>query len=180
MKTIAIISIAALLAVLCGNCTCGNKTSDAGSAAARTVSCQPSGCDSCPSGCVEKAVKASASPEVQAEGKDNYVEILYFHGKRRCATCMAIESNTKEAVETNFPDRIKDGSVVFRVIDISQKENEAIADKYEVSWSSLYIVRHNAGTETAENMTEFAFANARNSPEVFKAGIVKAIKDRLD
>lgn len=174
MKTIAIISVAALLAM-----SCGNKTSDAGSAV-RTVACQPSECDSCPSGCGEKAVKAVASPEDQAEGKDNYVEILYFHGKRRCATCMAIESNTKEAVETNFPDRIKDGSVVFRVIDISQKENEAIADKHEVSWSSLYIVRHNAGTETAENMTEFAFANARNSPEVFKAGIVKAIKDRLD
>lgn len=93
MKTIAIIPIAALLALSCGNATNGNKTSDAGSAAARTVSCQPSECDSCPSGCGEKAVKAGASSEVQADGQDNYVEILYFHGKRRCATCMAIESN---------------------------------------------------------------------------------------
>lgn len=180
MKTIAIIPIAALLALSCGNATNGSKTSDAGSAAARTVSCQPSECDSCPSGCGEKAVKAGASSEVQADGQDNYVEILYFHGKRRCATCMAIESNTKEAVETNFPDRINDGSVVFRVIDISRKENEAIADKYEVSWSSLFVVKHNAGKETSENMTEFAFANARNSPEVFKSGVVKAIRDRLD
>lgn len=83
-------------------------------------------------------------------------------------------------METNFPDRINDGSVVFRVIDISRKENEAIADKYEVSWSSLFVVKHNAGKETSENMTEFAFANARNSPEVFKSGVVKAIRDRLD
>ena len=25
------------------------------------------------------------------------VEVLYFHGKQRCATCKAIESNAKEA-----------------------------------------------------------------------------------
>ena len=32
--------------------------------------------------------------------KRNRVEVLYFHGRQRCATCMAIEKNAKEAVRT--------------------------------------------------------------------------------
>lgn len=48
------------------------------------------------------------------------VEVLCFHGKQRCATCIAIERNTREVLEK-----------------------------------------------------EFAFGNARKSPDTFKAGLVK-------
>lgn len=174
MKTIAIISIAALLAMSCGNSGDRNKAADSGTFA-ETTSCSPSGCG-------EEAVNvnSSTSPEVQADVKDNCVEVLCFHGKKRCATCIAIENNAKEALESNFSVQIKDGSVVFRVIDISLKENEAIAEKYEVTWSALMIVRHKAGEESVENMTEFAFSNARRSPDVFKAGLVKAVNESLE
>ena len=37
----------------------------------------------------------------------DHVEVLYFHGKQRCATCMAIESNTKAAMEEVLPSRLK-------------------------------------------------------------------------
>lgn len=40
---------------------------------------------------------------VVADSVKNGVEVLYFHGKRRCATCMAIEENTKAVVETALP-----------------------------------------------------------------------------
>ena len=109
----------------------------------------------------------------------DYVEVLYFHGKQRCATCMAIESNTKATMKKNFADQIKKGKVTFKVIDISKKENEKIAEKYEVTWSSLFIVRHKNGKETYKNMTEFAFANARKSPDVFRAGVVKSVNEML-
>ena len=33
----------------------------------------------------------------QGKGK-NYVEVLYFHGKQRCATCIAIEKYAREVV----------------------------------------------------------------------------------
>lgn len=109
----------------------------------------------------------------------DHVEVLYFHGKQRCATCMAIESNTKAAIEESFAEQIKKGEVVFKVIDISKKENEKIAEKYEVTWSSLFVVKYKYGQETSENMTEFAFGNARKSPDVFKAGVVKTVNEML-
>lgn len=105
------------------------------------------------------------------------VEVLYFHGKQRCATCMAIESNTREAMETNFSEQMKKGNVVFRSIDISKKENEKIAEKYQVTWSSLFIVKYKGGQESYENMTKFAFGNARKSPDTFKSEIVKTVQN---
>ena len=107
------------------------------------------------------------------------VEVLYFHGKQRCATCMAIEKNASEAVSKEFAEEIKKGDVVFRVIDITKEENEAIAEKYEVTWSSLFVVGHKNGNENVENMTDFAFKNARQSPEEFKSGVVAKVRELL-
>lgn len=49
----------------------------------------------------------NAAKMEQAKNVKDRVEILYFHGKQRCATCMAIEKNTKEAVMAQFAKEIK-------------------------------------------------------------------------
>lgn len=115
----------------------------------------------------------------QLQDTGDRVEVLYFHGKKRCATCMAIEKNTKEVVEEQFADELGNGTVVFRIIDISDPENEEIAEKYEVTWSSLFVSRWKDGKETYENLTEYAFANARTSPETFKSGLTGKINELL-
>lgn len=117
--------------------------------------------------------KKSAAPE---NTKDR-TEVLYFHGKQRCPTCMAIEQNTRAVVEEQFADELKNGTLVFRIIDISEPENEAIADKYEVTWSSLIVSRWQGGKESAENLTEYAFANARTAPETFREGLAAKIRE---
>lgn len=112
----------------------------------------------------------------QEETKDR-IEVLYFHGKQRCATCLAIEQGAKETLEGQFADELKNGTLVFRIIDISQPENEALADKYEVTWSSLFVCRWKDGKETSENLTEFAFGNARTAPEAFRSGLADRIRE---
>lgn len=90
---------------------------------------------------------------------------------------MAIEQRMKETLEEQFADELKDGTLVSRVIDISQPENEALADKYQVTRSSLYLCRWKDGKETSENLTELAFGNARKAPEAFKAGLAARIRE---
>ena len=68
-----------------------------------------------------------------AEPVKDHVEVIYFHGKQRCATCMAIEKEAKAVVERQFANDVKNGKVVFRTIDISDPKNESLANKYEVS-----------------------------------------------
>lgn len=112
-----------------------------------------------------------------ADNTKDRIEVLYFHGKQRCATCMAIEQRTRETLEEQFADEMKAGTLLYRVIDISQPENEALADKYEVTWSSLFVCRWKGGRETPENLTEFAFGNARTAPDAFKTGLAARIRE---
>ena len=107
------------------------------------------------------------------------VDVIYFHGKQRCATCMAIEKSTKEVVNTLFADELKNGSVVFKTVDISTPEGEKIADKYEVTWPSLFVNKWKEGKESRNNLTEFGFGNARNNPEDFKKGLADKIRQSL-
>jgi len=124
--------------------------------------------------------KSNAVTVKEQSGKvKDFVEVLYFHGKQRCMTCRSIEQNTKELLESMFQRQMKEGKVVFRVIDISKKENARIAEKYEVTWSSLFLVQHKKGKEKAENLTEFAFGHSRTQPEVFKKGLAEKVNQAL-
>lgn len=107
------------------------------------------------------------------------VEVIYFHGKQRCATCMAIEKNTKDVIEVLFVNEVKNGTVVFKVVDISTPEGETIADKYEVTWSSLFVNKWNGDKEIRNNLTEFGFGNARKNPDGFKKGLAENIRQSL-
>ena len=121
---------------------------------------------------------AETDNEPTKQVKD-YVEVLYFHGKQRCVTCRAIEQRTKEVINAQYAKQMQSGKVVLRVIDISMKEDEAIAGKYQVTWSSLFLVSHKNGKEQAENLTEFAFGNARSNPDKFKEGLQLRINQAL-
>lgn len=105
------------------------------------------------------------------------VEVLSFHAKKRCPTCIAIEKLTREVVETQFAGPLSDGSLTLRVVDIA--EEEALADKYEVTWSSLLVNRRKDGVESVTDLTQSAFANARTNPEKFKAELCAEIRKQL-
>lgn len=132
--------------------------------------------------CRNNGAKKSAFTHVeqtQLQEQKDRVEVLYFHGKRRCVTCMAIEKNAKEVVEAQFADELKSGTLIFRTIDISEPKNETIAGKYEVTWASLFVSKWKDGKETYENLTEYAFANARTAPDMFKNGVAEKIRTLL-
>ena len=123
----------------------------------------------------EKKTETASTDVKQA----NRIEVLYFHGAQRCVTCKAIESNTKALLDSLYSNEIASGKIVYKIIDISQKENEKVADKYEVTWSSLFVNRWKNGTEEVNNMTEFGFANAKSDPDSFKNGIKSKIDELL-
>lgn len=122
--------------------------------------------------------KTKQESVVSEKKNENYVEILYFHGKQRCATCVAIEENTKQLIEERFSEQISKGELVFKTIDIN--ENETLADKYEITWSSLLVVDNENEKEIVEDLTNFAFTNALNSPDEFKEGVSKQINNMLN
>ena len=109
----------------------------------------------------------------------DHVEVMYFHGKQRCATCMAIEKYAREVVEKDFANEKKKGKVVFKIVDISTDEGEKMAKKYRVTWSSLFVNGWKAGKEKRNDMTQFAFKNARKNTDEFKRGVSGKIKELM-
>ena len=63
-----------------------------------------------------------------------------------------MEKYTKEVVSKDFAELVKKGKVRLREVDISTEEGEKIADKYRVSWSSLYVNGWKNGKETRNDM----------------------------
>ncbi len=130
----------------------------------------------CACGSHESKNPSPANQQTAAKPRQaSRVEVLYFHGKQRCKTCIAIEQGAKEVVESRFADAVKQGTVAFRNIDTSEKANEALAAQYGATWSSLFVVKHGSGKETADNLTEYAFAHARKSPDAFKDSLARKI-----
>ena len=103
-------------------------------------------------------VQRKKNEENKAEEiQPNRIEVLYFHGAQRCITCRAIEANTVALLDSLYSQEKANGKIIYKVVDISKKENEAIVN----------------------NMTEFSFSNARNAPDKFKEGIKSKIDELL-
>lgn len=74
-------------------------------------------------------------------------------------------------MEGELAELVKKGKVKFRIVDFSTDEGKKIASKYKVTFSSLFVVT----PKGAEDLTRFAFANARSNAEGFR----KELKDKV-
>ena len=99
--------------------------------------------------------------------KADKVEVFYFHYTRRCATCNAVESVSKEAVKELYGDK-----VTFAGYNLDEEIGEVKGKELEVSGQTLLIV---AG-DTKINITNEGFMNARSNPEKLKS----IIKEKID
>ncbi|MFW5753477.1 MAG: nitrophenyl compound nitroreductase subunit ArsF family protein [Marinilabiliaceae bacterium] len=118
----------------------------------------------CNSSARENDENQNKSAEV---ANDSDVEAYYFHATRRCATCKAVEDVTKEAIQENFGDKVK-----FKSINREKQKDHPMMKKHNVSGQTLLIVK---GDE-AENLTNFAFMNARSNPEKLKNKIKETVE----
>ena len=69
----------------------------------------------------------------------------YFHTTYRCASCRAIEAYSREAIETAFADQIKDGRLVWKVVNVEVKGNEHFVKDYSLYTKSLVLVNETRG-----------------------------------
>ena len=109
----------------------------------------------------------------------NKIEIIDFYTTHRCKTCLKIESNTKNLLQTAYKKEMKAGKITFRTINIDKKENYAIAERFEAAGTALFINVIKNGKETHIDLTDFAFMKAFNDKEFateLKAKIDKQLK----
>lgn len=132
------------------------------------------------SSCSGKTPEQQPTEETCCQQKTTEVEILYMHGKQRCATCMAIERQTRELMTAELAQLADEGKVSLRVVDMTTDEGKELARKYRVSWSSLFLLDHTGAEDRSLDLTDFAFANARNHPEAYREEMARKVRSIID
>lgn len=110
------------------------------------------------------------------EGNGGPVTIYYFHGEHRCPTCIAVENETKAALEINLKREVEAGSVELQVINIDEARSKQICEKYGVYGSTLLLVKGNKSL----NMTNIAFGNVRRNPDKFREELANEVKKLIN
>ncbi len=99
--------------------------------------------------------------------EQNTTTVLYFHNERRCATCMAVENVTKEALQEKY-----NTAIPFYSLDLADAKNQAIMKKYGVGGQSLLVIKG----DKSSNLTSMAFMNARSNPEKLKLELYASVE----
>jgi hypothetical protein len=114
--------------------------------------------------CSSQSDKQHENVEISNSQK---VEVFYFHYTRRCATCVAVENVSREAVAELYGEKVS-----FEEFNLDEEKGKEKGVEFEVPGQSLLIV---AG-DTKIDITNEGFMNARINPEKLKA----IIKEKID
>ena len=114
--------------------------------------------------CSEQKVQ---NTEVATIENDGSVEVVYFHNARRCATCEAVEAQSKAALQEMYGNDVK-----LSVYNLEDKEGAGKAEALDVSGQTLLVI----SGSTKIDITNEAFLYARTNPEKFK----ETLKENID
>lgn len=116
--------------------------------------------------------QTAGKPEDQEIINKQIVKVYYFHFIRRCATCLAVEEQSRLAVESLYPEQIEEGRVLFEGINLEEESGAKIAQEISVYGQALLIVKGKGKI----NITSDGFLYATNNPEKLK----QIIKENID
>ena len=98
------------------------------------------------------------------------VNIYYFHFTLRCATCLAVEENARNAVAALYPNEVRTGEYSFTSLNLDDAITKEIADKLNVGGQSLMVVHGDKKID----ITSSAWL-AAHDPDKMKAEIKSGI-----
>lgn len=93
---------------------------------------------------------------------DSSVVAYYFHGNARCVTCRNMEKYAKEAIENNFSEQLDNGTLVFKAVNIDEKDNEHFIDEYQLYTKTIIISQVKNGKEVRHKNLSKIWEYARN------------------
>ena len=110
-----------------------------------------------------------------AKQVENNIEIYYFHFSKRCATCNAVETETKSVLKKHYSNKFEKGEIAFTSLNLDEKADKKFGKKLKISGQTLLIVQG----KNRINLTNDAFLNARTNPEKFHTALRSKIDELL-
>ena len=105
------------------------------------------------------------------------LNVYFFHINDRCPACTAVGENTEWVLNNYFSNKLEDGSLKYESFNIDTKENKAVAAKYQISYTSLLLVRRDG---SVIDLTVDAMNNAGSAPLKFREMLKAEIEKNLE
>ncbi len=123
----------------------------------------------------KKGAAAELPTVVPPSALPHRVIAYYFHTTFRCASCRKIEAYSQEAIDSAFAGPIKDGRLVWKVVNVEVKGNEHFVKDYGLYTKSLVLVNEVRGRPVAW----------KNLPKIWellddKTRFLKYVQDELN
>jgi len=94
--------------------------------------------------------------------------VYYFHATQRCATCMTIESYSKEILGTKYGAQLKAGVIQWQVVDVEQPKYRHFIQEYRLVSPSVVVVRIENGKRGQWQVLDKTWTLVRNKAEFFQ------------
>lgn len=121
--------------------------------------------------------KSTPASNMLAQKSKNHIEVIDFYGTHRCVTCKAIEANTRYTLKTYFANELKNGTIVFKTINVDEEKNYDIAEKFQATGTALFLNVVKDGKEKHIDLTDMAFGYGKNKEEFSKRLKAKLLKE---
>lgn len=128
-----------------------------------------------PTGNPNERVKEEAAEQAVSDSIMTDADVVYyFMTTQRCPSCMKIEAFTKEAVERDFASRLKDGTMIWKMVKVDETANRHFIQDYRLYTKSVVLVRYRDGKQVAwKNLDEVW--NLLGDETAFQNYIVKEV-----
>lgn len=123
----------------------------------------------------DEAGKNAGSTHASGQAPSRQVVAYYFHGTRRCHTCLTIESLTHAVVQDDFSAALKKGDLQWQVVNVDVPENRHFTTDYKLYSKSVVLVETLDGKQVRWKNLDRIWTLVRNEDQ-FKAYIHDEIK----
>ncbi|MBN1394563.1 MAG: hypothetical protein JW959_06040 [Pirellulales bacterium] len=128
-----------------------------------------------------RALRNQGGPVVAKETDTSDAELVVymFHGEP-CPTCRLIESKARAVVENDYGDRLRNGSLVWKVINYNKPSGAELKTKFEVHVPVVVVAKMKDGEIEHWERLDRVMALSTSDPSALDEYIRKGIENVLN
>ena len=120
-------------------------------------------------------IAAAPGAPTKAETVSDGLVVYYFHSNVRCPTCRSIESQTQESVETHFALQLKNGEIVWKIVNYEQASAKPLADKFQLQMPVVVLAKMKDGKIEDWKRLDVVWAMVGDKP-----AFIKYVREEID
>ena len=123
-------------------------------------------------------IKPDHSGTPTIKGTSHTVIAYYFHRTVRCPGCLQIEFMADQAIRETFDQELKDGDLVWLVVNMEEPDNQEFVENYDLTASTLVLVASQKNGNDRWKRLEKVW-ELMHEPEAFGRYVEKEVADYL-